>query len=194
MGVTELPGPTFYGPVPERRKAVTGTAPGAPCCLIRGRLLAAVKVVVARGGNVRYNPRPRSARRVAAAMPHVVLDEQHSHTRPMGYLLVILTRDTWMHRVDIARAPARALVLTPDHDGRLVADVVVERSRRHGRPFTLELEASGPRFEDHVDHDQHQDDELDARVQEEALDAGLHLAVARFSFAEQLRQPLRLGP
>ena len=59
----------------------------------------------------------------------------------MGYLLdVILTRDTWMHRVDIARATGRALVLTPDHDGRLVADVVAEWARRHGRPFTLSLE------------------------------------------------------
>ena len=59
----------------------------------------------------------------------------------MGYLLdVVLTRDTWMHRVDIARATGRELVLTPEHDGRLVADVVAEWARRHGRPFTLRLE------------------------------------------------------
>ncbi len=51
----------------------------------------------------------------------------------------ILTRDTWMHRVDIARATGRPLELTPDHDGRLVADVVAEWARRHGRPFTLHL-------------------------------------------------------
>jgi uncharacterized protein (TIGR03083 family) len=58
----------------------------------------------------------------------------------LGYLLdTILTRDTWMHRVDISRATGREPVLTPEHDGRIVADVVAEWARRHGRPFTLEL-------------------------------------------------------
>jgi uncharacterized protein (TIGR03083 family) len=61
----------------------------------------------------------------------------------LGYLMdIILTRDTWMHRVDIARATAHDLVLTPEHDGRLVADAVGEWARRHGQPFRLEL--SGP--------------------------------------------------
>lgn len=61
----------------------------------------------------------------------------------MGYLLhVILTRDPWMHRVDIARATGRELVLTPDHDGRIIADVVAEWARRHGQPFKLTL--TGP--------------------------------------------------
>lgn len=59
----------------------------------------------------------------------------------MAYLLdVILTRDTWMHRVDIARATGREMVLTPEHDGRLIAEVVAEWSRRHRQPFTLTLE------------------------------------------------------
>ncbi len=49
-------------------------------------------------------------------------------------------RDVWMHRVDIARATGHDLVLTADHDGRLVADVVAEWARRHGRPFTLVLD------------------------------------------------------
>lgn len=63
-----------------------------------------------------------------------------TETWRMGYLLdVILTRDTWMHRVDIARATGRELVMTADHDGRIVADAVAEWARRHGRPFTLEL-------------------------------------------------------
>jgi uncharacterized protein (TIGR03083 family) len=61
----------------------------------------------------------------------------------LGYLFdVILTRDPWMHRVDITRATGREMALTPDHDGRLVADVVAEWARRHGRPFTLHL--TGP--------------------------------------------------
>jgi hypothetical protein len=59
----------------------------------------------------------------------------------MGYLLdIILTRDTWMHRVDLARATGRELVLTPGHDGRIVADIVGEWARRHGQRFTLHLE------------------------------------------------------
>lgn len=61
----------------------------------------------------------------------------------IGYLLdTILTRDPWMHRVDIARATGRDMVLTANHDGRIVADVVAEWARRHGQPFTLEL--TGP--------------------------------------------------
>ena len=58
-----------------------------------------------------------------------------------GYLLdVILTRDPWIHRVDICLATGRALALTADHDGRIVADVVADWARRHGRPFTLTLD------------------------------------------------------
>ena len=57
-----------------------------------------------------------------------------------GFLFdVVLTRDTWMHRVDIARATGRGLALTPDHDGVLVADVVAEWGQRHGRPHRLRL-------------------------------------------------------
>jgi hypothetical protein len=62
-------------------------------------------------------------------------------TWKLAYLFdVILTRDPWMHRVDVSRATGREMVLTPDHDGRIVADVVAEWARRHGRPFTLHLE------------------------------------------------------
>ena len=59
----------------------------------------------------------------------------------LGYLFdIIFTRDTWMHRVDIARAIARPLAVDATHDGRIVADVVAEWGRRHGQPFTLHLE------------------------------------------------------
>ena len=59
----------------------------------------------------------------------------------LGYLAdVILTRDTWMHRVDICRATGREMVLTAEHDGRIVADIVAEWVRRHGKPCTLALE------------------------------------------------------
>lgn len=60
-----------------------------------------------------------------------------------AYLLdTILTRDPWMHRVDIARATGRDMELTAEHDGRIVADVVGEWARRHGQPFALTL--TGP--------------------------------------------------
>jgi uncharacterized protein (TIGR03083 family) len=55
---------------------------------------------------------------------------------------VIFTRDAWMHRLDLARATGQALVLTADHDGVIVADIVAEWARRHGRPYRLEL--TGP--------------------------------------------------
>jgi uncharacterized protein (TIGR03083 family) len=61
----------------------------------------------------------------------------------MAYLLdIILTRDPWMHRIDIARATGRDLHVTPEHDGRIVADVVAEWARRHGQPVILTL--TGP--------------------------------------------------
>ncbi|HET9873333.1 MAG TPA: hypothetical protein VFP89_12170 [Propionibacteriaceae bacterium] len=62
--------------------------------------------------------------------------------RRAGRSFLILTRDTWMHRIDTARATGRPLALTPDHDGFLVADVVAEWAVRHGAPFTLNL--TGP--------------------------------------------------
>jgi uncharacterized protein (TIGR03083 family) len=63
--------------------------------------------------------------------------------KPLTYLLRMgFTRDLWMHRIDLARAIGRDIVLTPDHDRRIVADVVVEWARRHGEPFRLAL--TGP--------------------------------------------------
>ncbi|MDT0276416.1 maleylpyruvate isomerase family mycothiol-dependent enzyme [Blastococcus goldschmidtiae] len=61
----------------------------------------------------------------------------------IGFLLdVVLTRDVWMHRVDVCRATGHELELTPGHDGVLVADVVAEWAQRHGRPYRLVL--TGP--------------------------------------------------
>jgi uncharacterized protein (TIGR03083 family) len=64
-------------------------------------------------------------------------------TWTLGYLMdVILTRDPWMHRADISRAVCRPMVLTAEHDGVLVADVVAEWSERHGKDYRLHL--TGP--------------------------------------------------
>ncbi|WP_200959117.1 maleylpyruvate isomerase family mycothiol-dependent enzyme [Nocardioides sp. Soil796] len=61
----------------------------------------------------------------------------------VGYLMgTILTRDPWMHRIDLARATGHALELTPEHDGVIVDDVVREWAERHGQAYHLEL--TGP--------------------------------------------------
>ncbi|WP_196778109.1 maleylpyruvate isomerase family mycothiol-dependent enzyme [Lentzea aerocolonigenes] len=61
----------------------------------------------------------------------------------LGFLTdVIMTRDPWMHRVDISRAVGVPMELTADHDGVIVDDVVREWAARHGQPFTLRL--TGP--------------------------------------------------
>ena len=68
----------------------------------------------------------------------------------VGHLVdVILTRDAWLHRIDLCRAVGREPELTADHDGRIVADVVDDWARRHGRPFHLVLTGpAGGRFGD----------------------------------------------
>lgn len=55
---------------------------------------------------------------------------------------VILTRDVWMHRMDVARATGREPVLTREHDGAIVGDVVAEWAARHGAAYHLTL--TGP--------------------------------------------------
>jgi hypothetical protein len=61
----------------------------------------------------------------------------------IGFLLdTILTRDPFMHRIDICRATGVPLDLTADHEGHIVEDVVREWAARHGAPYRLEL--TGP--------------------------------------------------
>jgi uncharacterized protein (TIGR03083 family) len=63
--------------------------------------------------------------------------------QPLAYLFDMgFTRDVWMHRIDISRAAGIEPELTAEHDGRIVADIVREWSRRHGRPYSLTL--TGP--------------------------------------------------
>lgn len=93
-------------------------------------------------------PAVRGRRRRAATMGRLPMpvtqsvngaDERWS----FGYLFdTILTRDTWMHRVDTGRATGKAMELTAEHDGVLVADVVAEWAARHGAPCVLTL--TGP--------------------------------------------------
>jgi uncharacterized protein (TIGR03083 family) len=61
----------------------------------------------------------------------------------LWYLLDVgFTRDVWAHRIDLCSATSRAMQLTADHDGRLVADMVGEWAEIHGEPFELVL--TGP--------------------------------------------------
>ena len=62
--------------------------------------------------------------------------------KPMGsYLIdVVFTRDTWMHRIDTCRAAGLTPVLTAEHDGRLIADMVAEWTTLYDLSVTLHLE------------------------------------------------------
>ena len=84
---------------------------------------------------------PGFVRRRTMPWPQAVSGVEEKWT--VGFLVdVILTRDTWMHRIDLARAVGQEPELTADHDGVIVADVVAEWAARHGRPCTLRL--TGP--------------------------------------------------
>jgi uncharacterized protein (TIGR03083 family) len=86
---------------------------------------------------------PSLVRRVKLAGQPVEETGSQTETWTLGYLTdVILTRDTWMHRSDVAAATGRPMTLTPDHDGVLVADVAAEWAARHGRACRLTL--TGP--------------------------------------------------
>ena len=78
--------------------------------------------------------------RLIRSMPLVDMGEPYGR-RAVGFLMdIVYTRDVWMHRIDIARATDNPLVLTPEHDGRIVADIVGEWARVYGHDFTLELD------------------------------------------------------
>jgi uncharacterized protein (TIGR03083 family) len=73
----------------------------------------------------------------------MAIDGPVHETWKLGYLTdTIYLRDLWMHRVDVAHALGRHPELSADHDGRIIADVVAEWARRHGKPFILDL--TGP--------------------------------------------------
>lgn len=91
-------------------------------------------------------PRGLAARR---ALPEQVRATPYDPEIPgvtgwtVGHLFdVIHTRDPWLHRVDLERAVGSEPLLSPGHDGRIVADVVSEWACAHGQPVTLDL--TGP--------------------------------------------------
>ncbi|HEY6480771.1 MAG TPA: maleylpyruvate isomerase family mycothiol-dependent enzyme [Streptosporangiaceae bacterium] len=94
---------------------------------------------------------PRAARR-RRKMPAVIRSRTMPGTTTVGtaeerwtfgFLFdIILTRDPFMHRLDISRATGVPPRATAAHEGVIVDDVVREWAQRHGRPYTLNL--SGP--------------------------------------------------
>jgi uncharacterized protein (TIGR03083 family) len=82
---------------------------------------------------------------------------------PLKYLLDVgFTRDVWAHRIDIHQAIGRPMRLTAEHDGRLVADIVLEWAALHRQPFELVLDgAAGGKFSQGVDGERVEMDALD---------------------------------
>ena len=92
----------------------------------------------------RLGPRAvKGRRRPPAFIRNLKTKEETDGWWTFGYLFdVILTRDPFMHRIDITRATGVPMPATAEHEGVLVDDVVREWAERHGSPYTLEL--SGP--------------------------------------------------
>lgn len=83
--------------------------------------------------------------------------------KPLKYLLDVgFTRDVWCHRIDIYCAIGRPMQLSPEHDGRLVADIVAEWASIHGEPFDLVLDGpAGGKFAQGVNGERHEMDAID---------------------------------
>jgi uncharacterized protein (TIGR03083 family) len=62
----------------------------------------------------------------------------------MAYLVdVIYPRDQWMHRLDICRATGKHLVITPDHDGRLLDLVMLDIAKTLAGEIAITVNVTG---------------------------------------------------
>ena len=130
-----------------RRGEVDGHLPvdGTNAVQVRERAGATTAELIAR--YARATPGAVRWRRRLPRIPGSMQDDGGRFSM-RGLFEVILTRDTWMHRVDITRATGREMVLTPEHDGRIVEDCVLDWAKKHGRPFSLGLGGpAGGRFD-----------------------------------------------
>jgi len=108
----------------------------------------------------RLAPKAVKARRRAPGLMRKQTMPDQDEWWTMGYLFdVILTRDPFLHRVDIARATGTPLIAAADHEGVIVDDVVAEWADRHRAAYDLEL--TGPAG-GHWRHDQGQHITMDA--------------------------------
>jgi uncharacterized protein (TIGR03083 family) len=103
---------------------------------------------------------------------------------PLKYLLDVgFTRDVWAHRIDVCAVTDQTMHGTPEHDGRLVADIVAEWAGLHGEPFELVLEGpAGGKFTQGTDGE---------RVEIDAFDF-IRTLSGRLPGAGVLRHPLPL--
>jgi uncharacterized protein (TIGR03083 family) len=91
----------------------------------------------------RLAPKAVKARRRAPGLMRKQTMPDQDEWWTMGYLFdVILTRDPFLHRVDIARATGVPMVTTAEHEGVIVDDAVAEWAGRHAAAYDLEL--TGP--------------------------------------------------
>lgn len=113
-------------------------------------------------------PRAAAGRRRTPALlrgrtlpPQLVGTEREWWT--LGYLLdTILTRDPFMHRLDLARATGVLVRPTAAHEGAIVDDVVREWASRHQSAYILELRGpAGGRWESGTDGESITMDALD---------------------------------
>jgi uncharacterized protein (TIGR03083 family) len=95
----------------------------------------------------RTSPRAaRSRRRIppfvrGRTVPQEQIINGKGESWTIGYLTeTILTRDPWLHRLDIAAATGVEPTHTPDHDALIVDDVVHEWAGRHGQAVRLHLD------------------------------------------------------
>ncbi|HEV2013649.1 MAG TPA: maleylpyruvate isomerase family mycothiol-dependent enzyme [Candidatus Dormibacteraeota bacterium] len=85
----------------------------------------------------------RARRRAPALIRKIRFSADNFGRVSFGYMNdVVVTRDSFVHRVDISRATGKPMAVTADHEGRLIADVVRDWAAHHGSAFTLRL--SGP--------------------------------------------------
>jgi uncharacterized protein (TIGR03083 family) len=90
----------------------------------------------------------RGRRRVPALIRNLPMPEAQTvggqtESWTFGFLFdTILTRDPFMHRIDISKVTGIPMHATPNHEGVLVDDIVREWAARHGQDFKLEL--TGP--------------------------------------------------
>ena len=91
----------------------------------------------------RVAPKATKARRRAPQLIRSRSMPDQDEWWTMGFLFdVILTRDPFLHRLDITRATGVPLQATADHEGVIIDDVVAEWAGRHGAAYDLEL--TGP--------------------------------------------------
>lgn len=106
---------------PQRIAALRQVAPRAVAGRMRlPRILRGVELPIAQSGS--WGPHDPSSLQLGRLMD------------------ATLTRDVWMHRLDIARATGREVVLDHPTDARIVEDVVAEWCARHGQPVDLVLD------------------------------------------------------